>query len=931
LSLNWNEVRKRAIEFSKDWENASSEKAEAKTFWDEFFNIFGITRKRVASFEEPVKKLGDKQGYIDLFWKGVLIVEHKSLGKDLDKAFTQALDYFPGISEEELPKYVLVSDFHRFRLYDLEEKTHFQFPLKELYKNINRFDFILGFKKQIYQDEDPVNIKAAELMGMLHDALKENRYVGHNLEIFLVRILFCLFADDTGIFPLGHFQFYIEKKTNRDGSDLGAHIANIFQILNTPENERQKNIDEELNVFPYVNGDLYSEYLPIPSFDSQMRAILLQCCHFDWSLISPAIFGSLFQSVMDQEKRRNLGAHYTSEKNIMKVIKGLFLDDLYNEFNESKNNIPKLEKLLRKLSGLKFLDPACGCGNFLIISYRELRLLEIEILKLLKSYERKEVVRDFHSAKYLETNTQLSFDIKDLSHIDVDCMYGIEIEEFPARIAEVAMWLIDHQMNILTSEEFGDYYIRIPLKKSPHIHNKNALRIDWNEIIKQEECSYILGNPPFVGKKEQNISQKDDMDLIFENMNSGVGVLDYVTSWYIKASEYIRNTKIKVAFVSTNSISQGEQVGILWNILFNKYKLKIHFAHRTFKWDNEAKGKAHVHVVIIGFANYDISAKYIYEYENINYEPHEIKAKNINPYLVDSDDIVILKRNNPLCDVPEINYGSMAIDEGILILSDEEKKEAVKNDEILKKFIRPFTGGDEFLNNFKRWCIWLYDVNPKEFSSSSFIYDKIKEVKKYRLKSNRLQTKKLADYPYLFGEIRQPDTNYILIPKVSSETRKYIPLGIIDKNVIASGSCLIIPIHSKYHFGVLSSIMHMSWMKYTCGRMKSDYQYSGTVVYNNFPWPLEPSKGKLKKVEEEVKNLLEIRKEFKDQSLADLYDPISMPKKLVDAHKHLDKAVDLCYRSQPFPTELSRLEFLFDLYKKYTNPMFSEEKKKRRK
>ena len=926
MPLSWNEVKKRAIEFSKDWENEVSEKAEAKTFWDEFFSIFGISRKRVASFEEPVKKLGDKQGFIDLFWKGVLIVEHKSKGKNLDRAYTQALDYFPGIGEEELPKYVLVSDFNRFRLYNLEENTEHNFLLNELHKNIHLFDFILGFKKQTYKDEDPVNIIAANLMGKLHDALKSNRYEGHKLEVFLVRILFCLFADDTGIFPRGHFDYYLRNKTKPDGSDLGSQIAHIFQILNTHEDNRQSNLDEDINAFPYVNGDLYKENLDIPSFDSGMRSIILECCGFDWSKISPAIFGSLFQSVMDKQKRRDLGAHYTSEKNILKVINGLFLDELYEEFNKSKSSENKLKQFHEKISSLKFLDPACGCGNFLIIAYRELRLLEIEVLKELYRVKAKENLIDETAETKDEYFVQMRLEAKEISKIDVDCMYGIEIEEFPSRIAEVAMWLIDHQMNTKLSVEFGDYFARIPLKKSPHIHNKNALQLDWNEVIPKTQCNYILGNPPFVGKKEQNAQQKADMDLIFNNLK-GIGVLDYVTAWYIKASEYIKDTKIKVAFVSTNSISQGEQVGILWNVLFNNYDIKIYFAHRTFKWDNEAKGKAHVHVVIIGFANFDIDKKYIYDYETVNSEPFKVSANNINPYLVDANDVIITKRGKPICSVPEINYGSMAIDDGILILSDKEKIDLLIKEPNAEKFIRPFTGGDEFLNNIKRWCIWLNDIDTKEFINLPLIYNRIKEVKEYRLKSNRPQTVKLADYPYLFGEIRQPKNDYILIPKVSSETRKYIPIGIIDKNIIASGSCLIISTFSLYHFGVIASSMHMSWMKQTCGRMKSDYQYSNSIVYNNYPWPENPSEKNVKQVEEFAQLVLDVRKEFPNSSLADLYDPLAMPKKLVDAHNKLDKAVDLCYRPQPFPNELSRLEFLFDLYKKYTEPMYTEKKK----
>lgn len=925
MPLSWNEVKKRAFEFSKEWENISSEKSEAKTFWDEFFDVFGITRRRVASFERPVIKQDESTGYIDLFWKGVLIVEHKSRGKSLEKAYSQALGYFQGLSEEELPKYVLVSDFNRFRLYDLDENTEKDFFLDELHKNIHLFDFILGVKKQIYKDEDPVNIRAANLMGKLHDALKDNGYEGHKLEIFLVRILFCLFADDTGIFTRGHFDYYIRNRTKTDGSDLGSQISYIFQILNTPEEKRPKNIDEDINSFKYINGDLFKEVLEIPAFDSNMRSTVIECCSFDWSKISPAIFGSLFQSVMDKQKRRDLGAHYTSEKNILKVIKGLFLDELYEEFYKIKSDENKLKKFHDKISSLKYLDPACGCGNFLIISYRELRLLEIEILKQLYKIKKSESI-DTDKEYIKEYSVQLRIEAKEISKIDVDCMYGIEIEEFPARIAEVAMWLIDHQMNTKLSLEFGDYYARIPLKKSPHIHNKNALQINWNDVISKEKCSFILGNPPFIGKKRRSVEQNDDMDMIFQGIKN-YGVLDYVCGWYIRAAEYIKNSNINVAFVSTNSITQGEQVGILWSYLL-KEDIKINFAHRTFKWDNEAKGKAAVHVVIIGFSNCDSQVKRLFDYENIKSDPVEMRVKNINPYLVDGSNLLILSRNKPLCDVPEISFGSMPNDNGNFLFDDDEKNQFLIKEPGAGKFIKPLISGREFLHNEKRWCLWLEDIQPSEINKLPEVENRIKNVKSYRLNSTRETTRKLAEYPYLFGEIRQPKSNYILIPLTSSENRKYIPIAFLSKDYIVNNTCSIILDASKYHFGILTSSMHMAWVRQICGRLESRYRYSNNIVYNNFPWPENPSVEKIKRVEEEADVLISVRGSFKNESLADLYDPIKMPKKLVDAHKKLDKAVDLCYRPQPFPSELSRLEYLFEMYKKYTQPMFSEKKRR---
>jgi hypothetical protein len=633
MALSWNEIKDRALKFSKEWADTSNEEADAKPFLVEFFNIFGISSKRVSTFEHRVKKLDDKDGYIDLLWKGTILIEMKSRGKNLDKAYSQAIEYTHGLKEHELPKYILVSDFENFRLYDLEEDKHIEFKLNDLVNNVQHFGYILGYQKKVYKEQDPANIKAAELMGKLHDRLEEIGYTGHPLEVYLVRILFLLFAEDTTIFNKQQFQEYLEQRTAEDGSDLAAKLQELFQVLNTAKEYRFKNLDEQLADFPYVNGKLFEEILPTASFDTKMRQALLNCCYIDWSKISPAIFGSMFQSVMNPKERRNLGAHYTSETNILKLIKPLFLDDLWKEFESVKDNKNKLPEFHKKLSTIKFLDPACGCGNFLVITYRELRLLEFEVLKALNK------------------SGQTFLDISQILWINVDQFSGIEYEEFPARIAEVAMWLIDHQMNMLVSSEFGQYFVRLPLKKSANIVHGNALQIDWESLVSKNELSYIIGNPPFIGKQVQKPEQKADMEKIFAGVTGG-GTLDYVTAWYVKAAQYIQDTKIKVAFVSTNSIAQGEQVGIIWGLLFHTYKIKIHFAHRTFKWGNEAKGNAAVHVVIIGFANYDTNDKSVFEYEDIKGEAHEIKVKNINPYLVEGKDMFITTRTKPLCNVP---------------------------------------------------------------------------------------------------------------------------------------------------------------------------------------------------------------------------------------------------------------------------------------
>ena len=911
MALSWNEIKDRALKFTKEWEGESRERAEKDTFWNDFFHIFGITRRRLATFEEPVKKLNNKQGFIDLFWKGTLLVEHKSKGKSLDAAFEQATDYFHGIKEHELPKYVLVSDFDRFRLYDLDENKQHDFHLNELHKNIKLFGFIAGYQKRTFKDEDPVNIKAAELMGKLHDELKESGYEGHPLEVYLVRLLFCLFADDTGIFEKDIFKDFIELRTSDDGSDLGAYLAQFFQVLNTPVGKRLKNLDEQLNAFPYVNGKLFEEPLPIAAFNSNMREILLQCSGLDWGKISPAIFGSMFQSVMNPQERRNLGAHYTSEKNILKLIKPLFLDELHDEFAKVKSNKNKLREFHAKLGTLKFLDPACGCGNFLVITYRELRLLELDVLKELYG-------------------TQQVFGIEQIMHVDVDQFYGIEYDEFPARIAEVALWLMDHQMNLRISEAFGLYYARLPLRKSATIVNDNALRIDWEDIVPKTELSYILGNPPFVGKNFQNKEQKADLAEIYKGVK-GAGNIDYVTAWYIRAAQYIQDTSIKVAFVSTNSITQGEQVGILWNVMFRQYGIFIHFAHRTFKWSNEAKGKAAVHVVIIGFGCYDIPLKSIFIYEDINAEPFEQNVKNINPYLIQASNDVLLTRTNPICNVPKMINGNKVVDGGNLILTREEKEELLKNEPQATKFIHLFIGSEEYINNKPRWCLYLKDATPEELKRMPLVMERVKKVKEMRSLSPKKQTNQWAAYPTLFIEDRQPDKDYLLIPRVSSENRHYVPIGYLSKEVIISDRATSLPDANLYVFGVITSLMHMVWMKYTCGRMKSDYNYSNSIVYNNYPWPKNPSDKNLKAVEEKAQKVLDVRAEFSGSSLADLYDPLTMPPKLVKAHQQLDKAVDLCYRPQAFTTETARIEFLFELYNEYTAPLLKEEKKKRKK
>lgn len=901
--ISLSEIRNRALKFQKEWEGEKYERGEAQSFWNDFFHIFDVSRRRVATFEEPIKKLGGSQGFIDLFWKGQLLIEHKSFGKDLRKAKTQALDYFPNMPERDIPKFILVCDFQNFELYDLDESMEYHFTLDELHKNIEIFAFIAGYQKKTYKEEEPTNRAAAELMGKLHDKLLENGYEGHELELYLTRLLFCMFAEDTGIFPKNGFREFIDIYTDEDGRNLGSQIGYLFQIFDTPNDKRPKNLDESFAQFPYVNGSVFSEQIRIATFDRSMREMLLDACSFDWSLISPAIFGSMFQASMDSAKRGELGAHFTSEKNILKAIKPLFLDELWEEFEKVKKTPKQLSAFHDKISRLHFLDPACGSGNFLVIAYRELKLLEFEIMKITKTL---------------------------LPLIHIDQFYGFEIEELPSRITQMAMLLIDHQMNLRAAQMFGDPHFNIPIKESANIFNVNALRADWKELLNGTQIDYIIGNPPFLGKQYQSKEQKEDMEFVFNGVKKA-GVLDFVAAWYIKAAQYIQGTNAKVALVSTNSITQGEQVGILWQELFNHYHVKIHFAHRTFKWNNEAKRNAAVHCVIIGFAAHDTKIKRLFEYENIKSEPHEIVVQNINSYLVAGDDGVMYSRKKHIqSNVPKITFGSMPNDGGNFLFNNNEKEEFISLEPKSSQYIKQFMGAEEFVNNKLRWCLWLKNCLPNELILMPKVLERVEKVKEARNSSNREATKKLAKTPTLFGEDRQPNSKYIIIPSITSENRNYIPIGFLEANIIVSNRCHFVENATLYDFGILTSLMHNDWMRYIAGRLKSDYLYSAEIVYNNFPFPQEITDKQREQIGTLAQAILDARTEFPDSSLADLYSPLTMPPKLLKAHEALDKAVDKLYRKEGFKSDTERVAHLFELNKQLTSLIVDDGKKKKK-
>ena len=877
MQFTWDEIQANAIAFSKKWQDAKSEDAEAQGFLLDFLRVFGVEAMDVGEFEYKIQLSDGKRGEIDYLWKSKIAIEMKSRGKSLEAAYDQLKRYMQGLPHEDIPDLWLVCDFENMQLHRRSTSEIWNFKKKDLRKHIKKFADIAGYTTERANEvKIEVNVKAAEKMAKLHDALKAHGYEGHDLEVYLVRLLFCMFADDTGIFPEHSFLDYVEK-SKQDGSDLSHRLSDLFEVLNTSDEKRikQQLLATELKAFKYINGALFEERLAPVQFNEKMRATLIECIKFDWSEISPAIFGAMFQGVMDKEQRRTMGAHYTSEENILKLINPLFLDELWKEFDRVKTSPVALEQFHEKLARLKFLDPACGCGNFLIITYRELRLLELEVLKMQ------------HSTK----QTQI-LNVSGLLKVNVEQFYGIELEHFACQVAQVGMWLIDHQMNLRVSEYFGQYYARLPLAQSATIVHGNALRIDWEHVVSKRELSYILGNPPFVGYKYQNAEQKEDMRRIFPNVKN----LDYVCAWYEKASNYIIDTYIKCAFVSTNSIVQGEQTAILWKPLHEK-GVRINFGVQSFIWNNEARGKAAVYCVIIGFS--------------------KIGTENdLNPYLLKAPIVFIERRNKPICDAPEMVYGNEPREGGNLIIEKEDYLDFLSIEPNADRYIRCFYGSEEFINNIQRYCLWLVDANPSEIKKMPLVMERIEKTREFRLSCKRQGTISAAEKPSLFESIRQPDSSYILIPVVSSERRKYIPIGFVSPDIIVNNAVQIIPNATLYHFGILTSNVHNAWTRAVCGRLKSDYRYSKDIVYNNFVWP-DATEEQQAEIETLAQAVLDARANYPESSLADLYDPLTMPPDLLKAHQNLDRAVMKLYG---FPikdfTEADCVARLMELYQK---------------
>ncbi len=909
---SWNEIRTNAQQFATRWEGTSDENAESQSFWNEFLGIFGIDRKRVATFEARAKRESTGgRGRIDLLWPGTLVAEHKSAGKDLATAETQALDYLESIDVKDFPGVIVTSDFGNFRVRDLGgDNIPFTFPLAELPKEIDRFGFIAGYRQRKFGDkeEEEANVKAARLMGDLYEELARTGYEGHDASVLMTRLLLLMFADDTGMWEKGLFSEFIETRTQPDGSDLGAQLAMLFQVLDKAETARPATMDELLLRFPYVNGHLFSDRIDIPSFDKAMRDELVRCTEFDWSKISPAVFGSLFQAVKSKEARRTLGEHYTTEHNILRALAPLFLDDLWVEYESVRDNVQRLERLHDKIANIRVLDPACGCGNFLVIAYRELRRLELAILTRVAD---------------LRKDTQMHLDVSNMVRVRLSHFYGIEIEEWPARIAETAMFLVDQQANHELAITFGNAPDRLPIMNAVNITVGNALRVDWESVLPIGDSVFVVGNPPFGGSTYLSDAQRSDVQAVW-GRTTGSGLLDYVTCWFLLAGKYIAGTAARAAFVSTNSIAQGGQPATIWPPLYS-LNIEVAFAHQAFAWKSEAPGQAAVHCVIVGLqSKASKHKKILFKYPDIKSEPLVVEAANINGYLLDAPNVLIGARGAPMqSGVQPMVNGSKPTDAGFLSDISAPEAEAIRlADPVAAKYLRRLIGARELLNGGDRWCLWLVDAPPDDMRKSPELLRRIAAVRAMREASRDKQTQKDAATPYLFQKLRQPTTDYLVVPCVSSETRKYVPMALAGPDIVTNNLVMNISNATRYTFGVLHSSVFMAWNAAVSGRLESRFRISADITYNNFPWPENPKNRDA--IEAAAQVVLDVRGKYPTSSLADLYDPRSMPKDLVNAHNALDRLVLAAYGLKSDATEADILANLFARYAELTADLLTE-------
>ena len=909
-----------ALLFQANWTNRGYEKGESQQFWlDLLSNVFGIQDiGNFITFEGQVKL--SHTSFIDGYIPSTkVLIEQKGSHIDLSKPipqsdgslltpFQQAKRYAAELPYSQRPRWIVVCNFRSWYVYDMEQPNGEPqvILLENFHKEYHRLTFLVQTGNTHLNRELEVSKEAGEIIGVIYDRLLA-QYLDptspetlHSLNMLCVRLVFCLYAEDAGIF--GRKQQFGDYIKDTPAPQLRRALLNLFEVLDTPLDERDPYLEPELAAFPYVNGGLFTlQDKSIPQFTDELRDLLLGKASddFDWSEISPTIFGAIFESTLNPETRRSGGMHYTSIENIHKVIDPLFLNDLRAELDtilaiiQEKKRNQALRDYQQRLASLRFLDPACGSGNFLTETFLSLRRLENECLKAL-------------------LNDQAALDFfDDRIFVNIHQFYGIEINDFAATVAKTALWIAESQMVNETAKILARDIDFLPLKSYSNIVEGNALTLDWNEVCPASQLSYIIGNPPFVGKKEQTREQKAELVALFDKKAKGIGNIDYVSGWYKKALTLMEGTNCQAAFVSTNSITQGEQVPILWRELF-KAGINIIFAHRTFRWDSEATLKAHVHCVIIGFSNkINNRKKIIYDGE------FSKEVNEINPYLIEGKSIFVDKREKSICDVPAIMYGSMPIDDGHLILNREDVDLLLQESPNNEKFIRMYAGGDEIIKNKERWCLWLKNISPIELRSSAIIQSRVANTRLFRESSNRPQTLKLADVPYLFGEIRQPETPMLVIPKVSSERRRYIPIAFVQPEVIINGSALIIPDATLYHFGIMISNVHMAWMRVVAGRLETRYQYSGSNVYNNFPWPAITPEQEAE-ISRTAQAILDARNLYHDCSLADLYDELFMPVELRRAHQANDKAVMKAYGLPVTTSESDTVAHLFKLYEELT-------------
>lgn len=910
--LALNEIRQRCAEFAVNWRDAAGEeRQEAQSFVRDLLQAFGITQTKAALYEKRARRSSTGgRGYIDALIPGLCLIEMKSRGKDLVSAERQALDYVDDLSDVEAPRWVITCDFSSFRVLDLfadEASELEEFGLEDLPRFVDSLAFLAGYQSRSFGTEQQAaaSIQAAQLMAELYEALEGSGYDDHSASVFLVRTLFCLYADDAGIWERDLFLEFLTSRTTDDGSDLGAQLSVLFQVLNAKPSARNRNIDELMARFPYVNGSVFGETLHIPFFDRSARELLIRACMFNWAQISPAIFGSLFQAVKSKEDRRELGEHYTTESNILKLIEPLFLDELNGRFVDAFHDASGLRKLQRDMGAMRFMDPACGCGNFLIVAYREMRALELKIMMRLQELSVK------------NAQSEVILDMTDFVKVKMTSFYGIELEEWPATIARTAMFLVDHQANQAMIMGIGSAPEMLPLISSATIHVGNALRTDWHEVVPASENVYILGNPPFIGARLMSATQKEDMALLWPK--GAVGNMDYCTGWHAKAMRYFQDVKrAQFAFVTTNSIVQGVAVADLFEPLLAGEGWRISFAHRTFAWSSEASNAANVHCVIVGLSKgRQRAAARLFSYSSLKGDPVEHPAGNINPYLVDAPNVYIRSQRKVLGDLPAVNFGSMPNDGGGFTFKSEEYSQFIQ-DKIAKRYVRKFVGADELINNRKRWCLWLKDVEPLDIARSALLKKRVEAVRAHRESSTRKATNELAAVPHLFGEIRQPDTDYLCIPRHVSETRKFFPAARFTSEVISGDANFTAPDPDGFLFALISSSMFISWQRTVGGRIKSDLRFSNTVVWNNLPLPTVKADVR-EKICEAGQKILEVRSKYPDRSLAEHYSPLAMSPELLKAHAALDRLVDKAFGAKTaLDSEMSRQEVLMSQYKKLT-------------